>query len=187
MNRRELNESLKLIWICWVVYALSSCVGFIDFCVFRWCWMVFVVSLNLCCHVEGSYSKGFDALQVSCVFLISTFFWFVMCLHEWLMWPLVYMRRHAPHVRLRQSCRIFKWMSWVEVGQEDRVSGGKSSCGVDVVPMWRICHVVVESLSWNFGCAMEVCRRCCSVEARGGYSGPAQNSFPLLSFPQSAL
>ena len=50
------------------------------------------------------------------------------------------------HVRLRQSCRIFKLKSWVEVGQEDRVSGGKSSCGVDVVPMWRNCHVVVEEI-----------------------------------------
>ena len=84
-------------------------------------------------------------------FLISTFFWFVMCLHEWLMWPIVYLCLHAPHVRLRQSCRIFKWMSWVEVGQEDRVSGGKSSKGVDVEPMWRICHVLDKFWMWNGG------------------------------------
>ena len=81
MNRRELNESLELIWIRWLVYALSSCVSFVSLCVFRRCLMVFVVSLNLCCHVEGTYSKGFDALQVSCV-LIPLFVWFLMCLHE---------------------------------------------------------------------------------------------------------
>ena len=69
MNRRELNESLELIWIRWLVYALSSCVSFVSLCVFRWCLMFLFVSWNLCLTSGGIYSKGFVALQVSCVLL----------------------------------------------------------------------------------------------------------------------
>ena len=44
------------------------------------------------------------------------------------------------------------------------------------------------SLSRNFGCLMEVCRRCCCVELSGGqFRAPfAERSIPLLSFPQPA-
>ena len=41
-------------------------------------------------------------------------------------------------------------------GQEDRVSGGKSSKGVDVEPMWRNCHVVLDKFSLCNGGVSEV-------------------------------
>ena len=69
-------------------------------------------------------------------------------------------------------------------GQEDRVSGGKSSCGVDVVPMWRICHVVVEEFWMNNG---GVLKGWLGGAKWRSISEPARNAlfpfFPSLSLP----
>ena len=45
--------------------------------VFRWCLMFLFVSWNLCSPCGGTYSRGFDALQVSCV-LLSYFLFFLV-------------------------------------------------------------------------------------------------------------
>ena len=186
MTHQELNESLELTWNCWVVYDVSSCVGFLICVCFVGVWC-FCLILCICVHhVELLTLKDlllFKSFVFTCL-LIPLFAVFLICLHKWLMWPLVYLQRHAPHVRLRQSCRIFKLKRWVEAGQEDSVSGGKSSNGVDVVPMWRNRHVVLVKF-WLCNGGVSVVLLC------GGtwrWFGPRSHpSFPLLSFPQSAL
>ena len=155
MNRRELNDTLKLIWICWLVYALSSCVSFIGLGVFRWCWMVFVVSLNLC-----SPCGGHLLLRICCssslLCLNSTF-----CLVSHVLTRMTHVTSclHAPSctsmcacVNLAESSNEWvggggdRKIGWVEVNQA--MESMWSQCGEFVMSSWSRCRGILD-VQWR--------------------------------------
>ena len=61
--------------LCQVVLVLLVCVCFVGVG-----WFTSFLGIRVH-HVDGTYSKGFVAIQFSCV-SIPLFVWFLMCLHE---------------------------------------------------------------------------------------------------------